>query len=392
MSMLVVSNDVIPGFGVPVAAPGIRAAGLAEGFRGHGIDVDVTVPSTVLDQVWTRPVPPSPPPGVTVLDPNGLAEFIEARGYDHVVFTNANMAPHLRPNDGTTYVFDMFAPKILELLASGRHDRDWVDDARRKERALALSDHVLVNGRRKYGYALGWLLRPSVERIRINDHGLRRLVDGDPAEHVSIVEMPIPLPPGIGVECTPRAGGQVRVGMAGYTQAWSVLDDQAPAISAPLDAGFEVHVLAPRHWGGADSATAEVPDLPAGVTQHDGPLGWADFGRWVQSMHVIVDEFSPSAERSLAMITRTTVALRFGVPVIHGADSEVSDMIREHDAGWVVAPGDGDAWARAMAEAADPDVLDRKRTGARELSVERLAPRRAVESAVTALGLMGSTT
>lgn len=387
MSILVIANDVIPGFGVPVAAPGIRAAGLAAGLRSHGFDVEVSVPETIIKMVCDPAAPVIPPPGATVVDPTDLHEFIVANSFDTVVFTNANMAPHLHPVQGTRFVFDMFAPKILELLSSGRTDRDWVREARRKERALALADHVWVNGRRKLGYALGWLLRPSVDRIRTDDLGLGRLIDGDPMKHVSVVEMPVPLPQDTSVRALRAADGVLRVGVAGYVQRWSALDEIPAAYTAAIDTGHELHVLQPEHWGGSAPDEAPVDD-PPGVHRHQGPLGYGEFAAWIQSMDVMVDVFAQSAERHMAMITRSAVALRFGVPVMHGVDSEISDLVHEYDAGWVIDSNNDDAWRVAFAECADADILARKQTGARRISEDRFAPDAALAEAASKLQAM----
>lgn len=347
------------------------------------------MPQRVLESVWTRSVPPSPPQGTTILDPTHLAEFIDAKEFNHVVFTNANMAPHLRHREGTSYVFDMFAPKILELLSSDREDRDWLKDAAKKERAMALADHVWVNGRRKFGYALGWLLRPSVHRIRCDQLGKTPLITGDPLRHVSVVDMPVPMPNGVDVRDVDHGPGRpLRVGIAGYAQRWSVGHEVSPAQRIPLELGHEVHVLAPQHWGGS------APDQPDStrygsthplLTHHAGPLDFAPFARWLQSMDVIADAYEQTAERTMAMITRTAVALRFGVPVIHGVESEVSDLVREYDAGWVVRATDEAAWKAALTEASDEGTLRTKQRGAARLSSERFAPAASLRDAQVAL-------
>jgi len=144
-----------------------------------------------------------------------------------------------------------------------------------------------------------------------------------------------------------------------------------------------VHALQPTHWGGS-GAVGGAPSTD-GVTRHDGPLDYGTFARWIQSMDVVADAFRQTSERTLAMITRTTVALRLGVPVIHGCDSEVSDMIAEADAGWVVDPLDDGAWKQAFSEAADPDVLARKQAGALRLSTTRFEPAAALSVAAERL-------
>ncbi len=383
MRLLVISNDVTPGFGVPVAAPGLRAAGLAEGLRAHGIDVAVTVPTGVIDPLFPKGQP-HPPPGTSIVDPRSLMAYIREGTFDTVVFTNANMTPHLEAHDGVRYVFDMFAPKLLEALASSSPGRSWVEMAHEKERGVALADEIWVNGRRKLGYALGWLLRPAVDDLRMNEFSKPSLIGHDLMAHVQVVEMPVPLPAGIDnqpVRLTSTA--PLNLGVAGYTQQWSALRAVHPVHQLVADE-HTLHALLPSHWGGRlEDAPTNL--LPAKTVTYEGPLGYAEFARWIQSMDAMVDVFAPSAERHFAMITRSAVALRLGVPVLHGVDSEIADIIRECDAGWVIDPDDLDAWHRALDELTDPDTVVAKRRGARRASEERFAPRAALSNVARTL-------
>lgn len=388
MRVLVISNDVIPGFGVPVAAPGLRASGLAEGLRAHGFDVSVSVPSGVLDGIFPGG-PPTPPPNTAIVDPRRLVDHIIDGAFEVAVFCNANMTPHLRPIAGVRFIFDMFAPKLLESMASANPGRSWQEMAAEKERGIALADEIWVNGKRKLGYALGWVMRPTVDAIRTGVFGLDSIVDGSLLERVRLVEMPVSLPAQTQVASPKRsADGVIRLGIAGYAQQWSALDEVHQAHQALVDAGHELHALLPQHWGGAAGQTPRT-ELPAGTISHAGPLEFGPFTQWIQSMDAMVDVFAPSPERQFAMITRSAVALRLGVPLLHGVDSEISDIVREHDAGWVLDPADRDAWAAAAREVADPDILARKQRGARQVSSERFAPAAALAAA--ARGLKEST-
>ena len=373
MRVLVISNDVTPGFGVPVAAPGLRAAGIVEGLRAHGIDVAMTVPSGVIGAIFPA-APPNPPEGVSVLDPRLLMDHIRDAMFDTVIFTNANMTPHLHAVKGVRFVFDMFAPKLLESLASSAPTRRWDEMAAEKERGLALADEVWVNGRRKLGYALGWLLRPSVDQIRQTQFGKPSMIGDDLLSSVKVVEMAVPLPAGINHELTPSgADAQINVGIAGYSQQWSALRAVHPVHEAVIESGHALHSLLPQHWGGkAEDAPAN--QLPARTIMHEGPLGYGEFAKWVQSMDVMVDVFAPSAERHFAMITRSAVALRLGVPLLHGVDSEIADIVREYNAGWVIDPDDLDAWRVALRELTNADIMATKREGARQASQRRFAP------------------
>ena len=373
MKIVVISNDVTPGFAVPVAAPGLRAAGLAEGLRAHGHSVEVAVPADLLANLFADGIP-TPPPHTHVVAPPELNGWIHNVGAEVVVFINSNLTPHLDPAAPVHYVYDLFAPKVLELEASPNPSPDHLAHlTTTKARAMAMADSVWVNGARKLDYARSWLDRPDVVKLRTTfGRGSR----GD--QQLTLVAMPVPLPEGIAPEDAPSPES-IRLGIAGYAQGWSSLDTVHPGHQLLIDRGFELHVLLPSHWG---SQTAPPPNaLPAGIVEHHGPLEFGDFARWVQSMSAMVDVFRPSPERHYAMITRSAVALRLGVPLIHAVDSEISDIVREFGAGWVLDPDDIDAWARAATELSDHHQLDMHTAGAVNASRERFAPGAALSQA-----------
>lgn len=354
--------------------------GLAAGLRSDGHDVSITVPEDLLKRLFDTEIPP-PPKGVDIVAPTSLMNHIEATDVDVVVFINSNMASHLRPVRGVRFVYDLFAPKLLEGLASKRGGRPFAEVAGEKNRAMALADAVWVNGRRKMGYALGWLLRDEVERIRTNEFAKPSLRSSNVADMISLVEMPVPLPESIEVSQTNGSSGpSARLGIAGYAQDWSALCEVAAGHRVLVESGHVLHALIPQHWGGSPE-NAPSTALPPEAIVHDGPLEFEEFARWVQSMDAMVDLFDPSAERAFAMITRSAVALRLGVPLIHAVDSEVSDIITFYDAGWVLHPDDLEQWQRVASEVADPSIRARKRQGARRISLERFAPDAALASA-----------
>ena len=364
--------------------------GLAEGLAAHGHDVSITVPHDLVTRLFGDSLPAAPN-GVAIVSPPELMTHISEIGADTVVFINSNLTPHLYPVAGVSFVYDLFAPKLLEGLASTLGGRPFAEAAAEKERALALSDAVWVNGRRKMGYALGWLLRDGVDRIRTNDFHKPSLRDRSIADMISLVEMPVPIPRSIELDAQPRTATTAfsgrraaRLGVAGYAQAWSTLSTVAIGHQILVQNGHELHALTPQHWA-ADPSVATSNALPPETVVYDGPLPFDEFARWVQSMDAMVDVFEPSAERAFAMITRSAVALRLGVPLIHAVDSEISDLIEFYDAGWVVEPSNADRWAQVAGEVADPETLANKRAGAMRISRERLAPKAALAAAATRL-------
>ena len=378
--MLVLSNDVVPGFGVPVAAPGLRSGGIAAGLRSHGFDVELVVPADVARLAGIEGSPA--PAGTAVVELPELMDHIGSTGVETVVFTNANLTPHLRPQGNVSFVYDLFAPKMLERLASRTPEVSWDGLAEQKERALALADAVWVNGRRKLGYALAWMMRPGVEAHR-NAMGKASMFASDPASRVQLVEMPVLPMDGVATDVASREdtdSRQCRIGIGGYAQLWSTLPQIHPAHRALSNAGHELHALLPQHWAAGDTpAPASV--LPDTAVMTNGPLALEPFHGWVRSMDLMVDVFPKTAERRLAMITRSAVALGWGVPVIHGVDSEVADIIREFDAGWVETSEDPNRWLAIAEEASDPEIRAAKRAGALAASRARFDPHAALAEA-----------
>lgn len=364
--VILVSNDVVPGSAVPVAAPGLRVFGLAEGLRRHGFDVTIAVVRHVAQRLWGRSLPVPTVPGTELVAGHRLRQYLEARAPAVVILTNSNQIEHVERSEGVRIVFDFFAPKMLEQLCHPNTEaplRELETLRQRKLRALRRADAVIVNGRKKVPYVLAWLLQTG------------RDVRDIPTE---VVNMAVPLHLREG----PRTQGPLRFAIAGYLQPWSVPGDWLAALSDMVDKfDARLHVLWPGHWG-ARAAIAEHP-LLARLRDHDRvrfatPMVFSAFQEFVAGMDVIVDLFDHNLEREYAMVTRTIVALSCGVPVIHPPFTEVSPMIAEWDAGWLVDPRDEEELSAVLAAAAgDPRVSRRKAEGARAMATECIDPRKA---------------
>ena len=89
--------------------------------------------------------------------------------------------------------------------------------------------------------------------------------------------------------------------------------------------------------------------------------------------HIAMDLMERNPERELAFTTRTVEYLWCGLPVIYNDYSELSDYIREYDAGWIVNPEDKQAIADVLNNIFDhPEQVAQKSQNARRLAHERL--------------------
>ena len=371
--IILVGNDVVPGMGLPVAAPGLRVHGLAEGMRHHGFEAITVVDRAALVRALPGGEPSLLPAGTFVLEGGDLAGFLADRAPAVVVLTNSNQIDRWRPAPGLRLVVDLFAPKMLELACNpDRADRDRALDLlrERKRRALAAADGFIVNGAKKVPYFLAWLLAAG----------------RDPrTTPLEVVFMGVPAR--FGARRPPDGG--VHFVVAGYLQGWSRPGPWLHRLAARLDPPrVTLDLLLPRHWGRrpageGGTGRAALPAERPGVTVRE-MMPYEAFLEFMGGADVAVDLFAHTLEREYAVVTRSVVALACGVPVIHPPFTEVSPLVARYDAGWLVDPDDLGAVDAVLDEiVTHPETTAAKAANARRLWAEALDPR------VTAAPLAG---
>jgi glycosyltransferase involved in cell wall biosynthesis len=369
--VVIIANDVVPGMAGPVAAPGLRAWGLAQGLRSHGYKPLIAVDARVVKTAWPGRVPSPTPHGTLPIAPTQFGELIRSRRPAAVIMTNSNHIDSLSDLAGVPLVYDFFAPKALELAEQADPSTRSGELARleaRKLRGLRASRAVIINGTKKVGYVERWLDRAK-----------------NPDVPKAVVNMPLeptrPMAPDV---------GPVRIVVSGYLQPWSSPGPWAEAIRPFLATRQAVlHLLIAKHWGG-HAARAVLPKMfrdlgsLANVRIH-GWMDFLDFRRFLAACHVSLDLFARNPERELAFVTRSAVAISCGLAAVHVPFTEVSELIKRDDAGWLVDGEDVDAIYRVFQEAiGQPELLAQKRAGARIMS-SRLEPHEAVAPLVDLL-------
>jgi hypothetical protein len=373
-NVFILSNDVVPSLGMPVAAPGLRAFGLAEGLRANGVKAKTVVTRGFTDRQWLRfgrSVPHPTAPHAEIVSARQLARYLESNAPAVAVLINSNQVDHLRPIEGVRYVLDFFAPKMLETLyqhGEGYPKEELAALRRRKIRAIELADAFIVNGKKKLPYFLAWMLQA--------DRDVRKL----PVEVVNMCA------PTSFSEEAGTVGSGVRFAVAGYLQSWSTLGSWVKVVERQLEhPEMSLDLLLPWHWGGGIERSHESrSDLDRlegheSVTTH-GPMTFSEFQAFLSKIDVSIDLFQHNLEREYAMVTRSVISLACGVPVIHPPFTEVSPMIAEYDAGWLVDPPDTKALEEVISGILDdPDIVRQKKENARALAAKVLDPAVAVK-------------
>ena len=372
MRVALLCNDIPPGFGVPVAAPGIRAWSLASGLRSHGVDARLVVPTHALSRVFGNRTGFSPPRGCDVVKSRDVSAFLEAQRFHAVVLTNFNQVGALRGVSGAAVVYDMFAPRLLELLATqlprNQLRKKLAEMWARKAEALRLASLVIVNGAKKLAYC----------------QRLVSLATGSQDTKTVVVPMGLPAHGDAGSSRPPPASevslpARSRVLMAGYLQGWSLPGPWVKdAVSEIKDNNGILEIIAPEHW--AQGGTLERPEILREVGASDSvlfsrPTTLSSLLVRTRESRVVLDLFAESLERKYAMVTRTVTALAVGVPAIHPPFTEISPLLRQYDAGWLVDPDDTEGLRRAIRAAlSDEELVNQKARNAALLSREVLSP------------------
>ena len=375
--VFIISNDIVPSLGMPVAAPGLRVFGLAEGLRANGARVKTLVVKGFVERQWARfgrSVPHPTAPDTEVIGAARLNRYLQTNAPATVILVNSNQVDNLKPIPGIKYVMDFFAPKMLEMLYhhSGEYPGEEIKALRqRKIRAIKLADAFIVNGAKKLPYFLAWMLQA--------DRDVRNLP-------VEVVNMCAPLAFSGNVQASEE--GAVRFAVAGYLHSWSTLGSWVGVLERHLETpGVSLDLMVPWHWSSREYEHESRGDLDRleaneSVTSH-GPMAFSEFQKFLSGVDVAIDLFEHNLEREYAMVTRSIIALACGVPVLHPPFTEVSPMIAEYDAGWLVDPADTEALEAVISGIVeDPEGLAKKKQNARTLAAAVIDPAAAVKPLV----------
>ena len=358
--VLVLTRDLIPVEGSPTSGGGIRAWGLGEALRSAGHDVVYSVPTKLV------------PEGDAFdemrrlsFDPQDLHTTILRAEPDILLLEQWGLATHL-PETNLPVVLDLHGSLILEN-AYRRH-RSWTSNAAAKIKALRRADLVTCPGDRQLAYFMPWLMMSGA----------------DPTD-MPVEVVPVSMPPEQ-PERTANADQPLQVVYGG--QLWPWIEPGAGLVAATEaleemgEGTLSLFVNEPANQDVMpydDSTRAPAWRLPARVLNSDvvnseGMVPREEMIQRYTAAHLAIDLYGWNTERELAFTTRTVEYLWCGLPVIYGHYGELSKLIRQYEAGWVVDPSNmGAVRATVKAALSDREELQRRSENARRLVAERLS-------------------
>lgn len=349
--ILVLTTEPLPVPGSATTGAGLRAWGLTEGLRHHGLEVTVATP--LLPEQEAQPDLPAGYSHVRYFRRGQLGDLLHQVNPTVVVLQHWGLAAEV-PELSVPLAIDLAGPHLLERLFWGSRQAE--KDLEEKLAALRRADFATCSGYHQRHYFYPYLAMAGFD-LRSIDFPV--VPYGLPATDTQ----PMPLPD----EPTFVYGGAFL--------AW-----QDP--SAALDVLLEEMDTAGRgrllFYGGShpalDASGGRFSELAQRLSQHPRVemRGWKPFDQLVQEYRtegsVALDLMAWNPERELAVTTRTMVYLHCGLPVIYNDYAELSNLIREHDCGWVLSPDDPESLRQ---------LLRRILTGLEPLEDKRAAALRA---------------
>jgi glycosyltransferase involved in cell wall biosynthesis len=261
---------------------------------------------------------------------------------------------------------DLYDPWLIENL----HYADtlgldpWRNDHATWVLQLSRGDFFLCSCEEQRDLYLGFLLalgRLNPE-IHHRDPDLRSLIDTAPfgAPDPALVAPHRPWLP-------PRRAGEKRLlfgGLYDWYDPWTVLE----ALAGAGEPGWRLLFIRNPFADTPQGLLREVESwcrrsvVGAQVELHD----WVPYDRrldLLRDVDAMVATHRLSIETRLSLRTRFLDALAVGCPVITTEGGAISRLLREHDAGWVLPPGDSAAVIRALREALADAEERRARVG-----------------------------
>ncbi len=355
--VLVISSDILPFPGLPTVGSGLRAWGIGQGLRSRGHDVLFSMPKAVLagrEELI--------PPEIAALtwETFTLGDVIRKAEPDVVVVCNWPILA-LVPAAwiDVPIVLDQHGPHFIEReFQNAGNDADntmYKLDALRKADFFTCAGHKQREYFRSWLERAGWTEAEQQERVAAMPVSLSpELPDRQPAAELTFVYGGVFLP---WQDPTPA-----------LTMVVETLEAQQTGRLCFFGGRHPVYTVNPGMLEELAERLQKSPRVVApGMVSHDELI------EHYRRAHVAVDVMRRNRERELAFTTRTVEYLWCGLPVIYHDYAELSDLIREYRAGWIVEPNDTKAIAAVLEEIIQhPEEVEARSLNAQRLVRERL--------------------
>lgn len=356
--VLVVAGDILPLPGLPTTGAGMRAWSLAQGLRSRGHHVQLAMTTEAAQSCGYKPDGQCLLFDQPELDALVWRERPEVLVFQHWCLANLLKKPY--PNT----VIDLHGPLVLEnLFRIGPKSTGMFFP---KLRALSRAEFFCCAGERQRNYFLGWLQAAGFDLRQLPIQVFPYSLDPVLPEHeypseTTFVYGGVFLPwqnPTLGLRVLLEeleGAGTGHLNFFGGKHPWlATPGGEFPRILALLNA----------------SPRATIFPM----------IGRSQLIENYRKSSVAWDVMSHNCERGMAITSRTVEYLWAGLPVVYNNYSELSEHIRDYEAGWLVDPENEEQMRATVREVlTSPEEVRRRGANAQRLVRDRFTWDRAIE-------------
>ncbi len=364
--VLVFCSDVVPLEGLPTSGGGLRSWQIIQGLEMEGFEVvysmprnrflrrqfDKKIPQEHIDRLW---------------DDSNQDRIIERVKPDVIVCVKP-ATRKWRNNHGIPVAVDFHGPDLIEFEQMAKF---FLPTARftlatRKLQSVSVGDFFTCAGRRQRYYFMGFLMLAGVDISDLEIHYMPVAMPAEMPEHEPDLERrPIIFSGGFYPWLNPMPALRILA---------ETLNENGVGC---LDIYGGSHETNPEDKAEFERFREDMSRYPS-VAFH-GFVSRAELLDRYRTAYVAFELMPRNAERELAFTTRTVEYLWAGVPVIYNDYGELTELIRDYDAGWLVCPTDRAAIAEVINHVQkDPDAVLRASHNARLLVKEHLVYERVI--------------
>lgn len=312
MKIRFVVNGVVPGFGLPVAAPALRAWGLIQGLRSAGVDARALLRIGTLQnhlQRWSDFNSSQLPDWVEMVNADTLPQAIE--NADVIVFHNWAAANNVDKPEGCRprFVYDFFSATLVETFFTSPDAFHMKRVEDRKRDLLKKSDVFIANGAGRQEYGASFLAAMGIE--------------------APVHNIPMSLP------WLGNAPDKAAALIGGYQQRWTkpIAGNVLYDLARKMPACDLITVGAGRHHHfGVQPIDRPEGARPKNLIEYD-VLSFEDYQKVNASCGAFVDVSPLNDERLISFSTRGVVSIASGCPIIHNAETDLGTLVAQYDAG-----------------------------------------------------------
>jgi len=358
--VLVFASDIVPIGGIATSGGGLRSWQIIEGLRARGLNVVYSMPrDRFLRRIYDRKLPPDHTSRLWT-DTN-QDEIIEREKPDVIVCVKPSTRKWKVDRDIPLAV-DFHGPDLIEYEKMVNNPESLARFALVTQKVLSISqgDFFTCAGQRQRYYFMAFLMMAGVDTTDLEIH-----------------YMPVAMSPHLPERQTDL--GRRSLIFAGGFYPWL---NPMPGLVSLSKALQEVNSGHLDIYGGSHETNSQekkaFDDFQTELTRNSrvtfhGYVSREDLVRSYACAYAAFELMPRNPERELAFTTRTVEFLWAGLPVIYNDYAELSELIAEYDAGWLLPSGDYEALLDAVREImADPGQVEARSRNAQRLVRERL--------------------